>query len=295
MYNRQLINPAVAGSKDAVEFNLVFRSQYVALSDQITSTQGFGVNLPIDRISSGVGLTVVNDLIGYLRTTSVNFNYDYRKKFSFGQLGIGVGLGLLQTGLDGARLRTPDGIYKDNGIPVHSDDYLPTTMQNALSPELSAGIYLNNEKWFAGVSMNHLYSYADLKTAKGTTRINFARNLSIMGGYDFVIGRNFAVMPSTLIKTDLRKVQVELSATMKIYHNILAGVALRGYEIKSLDAAILYGGVQWRGFRLVYSYDVSISYLSGFQNGSHEISLGYDLKLKKKTRTGYYYHNSRFL
>ena len=39
MYNKQLFNPAYAGSGDAVEFNALYRTQYVGLSDRSTSTE----------------------------------------------------------------------------------------------------------------------------------------------------------------------------------------------------------------------------------------------------------------
>jgi Type IX secretion system membrane protein PorP/SprF len=127
------------------------------------------------------------------------------------------------------------------------------------------------------------------------SQINYARNLLIMGGYDFQAGKHFSIMPSALIKTDLNQVQVDLSATMRIYDNIMTGIALRGYSARSLDAVILYAGFRVKSLRVMYSYDINTSYLKGFNTGSHEVSVGIDLKLKKKVRTGYYYHNSRFL
>jgi hypothetical protein len=45
----------------------------------------------------------------------------------------------------------------------------------------------------------------------------------------------------------------------------------------------------------MYSYDINTSYLNGFNKGSHEISVAYQFALKKRTRTGYYYYNSRYL
>ncbi|CAK9253503.1 unnamed protein product [Sphagnum jensenii] len=90
MYNKLLFNPAYAGSKDAVEFNGLYRAQYLGIADKTTQTEYLGFNMPIYAISSGVGLTATNDNIGYLRTTAVNLDYDYRKKFSFGSVAVGV-------------------------------------------------------------------------------------------------------------------------------------------------------------------------------------------------------------
>ncbi len=289
MYNKLLFNPAYAGSKDAVEFNALYRTQYVGLTERATSTEYLGFNMPLYSISSGIGLTATNDMIGYLRTTTVNIDYDYRKKFNFGSLGIGISAGFIQTGLQGNMLRTPTGTY--TGGVDHNDPLVPASMVNGIAPDFSAGLYLNNDRYFAGVAINHIYSITKLKN----TQIDYARNLMIMGGYDILAGKHFSIMPSVLVKSDLKKVQTDLSFTMKIYNNILTGIALRGYDARSLDAVILYAGVQIKAFRLVYSYDINTSYLSGFNTGSHEISLAYDLRLVRRTKTGYFYHNSRFL
>ena len=288
MYNKLLFNPGYTGSKDAAEFNGLYRTQYVGLSEKATQTAYLGFNMPIYSISSGIGLTATNDMIGYLRTTNVKIDYSYRKKFKFGSLGVGVSVGFIQTGLQGNLLRTPTG---GPGGVDNGDPSVPKGVVNGITPDFSAGLYLNNDRYFVGVALDHIYSITKLKN----TQIDYTRNLLVMGGYDFQAGRHFSIMPSVLVKSDLRKVQTDLSLTMKIYNNILTGIALRGYDARSLDAVILYAGVQIKAFRLVYSYDINTSYLSGFNTGSHEISVGYDVRLLRRTKTGYYYHNSRFL
>jgi type IX secretion system PorP/SprF family membrane protein len=290
MFNKQLFNPAFAGSADAVQFNALYRTQYVGLATKATSTEYLGFNMPLYAISSGIGLTATNDMIGYLRTTTVNLNYDYRKKFSFGSLGVGVNVGFTQADLQGNMLRTPTGTYTGGSV-IQNDPDVPATNVNGIAPDFGAGIYLNNDRYFAGVAVDHIYSVVSMKNVS----INYARNLLIMGGYDFQAGKHFSIMPSVLIKTDITEVQTDLSLTMKIYNNILTGIALRGYDARSLDAVVLYAGVQIKAFRLVYSYDINTSYLNGFNTGSHEISVAYDLRLLKKVKTGYFYHNSRFL
>ena len=290
MYNKQLFNPAYAGSADALELNALYRTQYVGIAAKATQTEYLGFNMPIYKISSGIGITATNDNIGYLRTTTVDIDYNYRKKFSFGSLAVGVNVGFVQTGLQGSMLRTPDGVYTGGSINQNDPD-VPATNVNGIAPDFGAGIYLNDDRYFVGVALDHIYSIVSLKNAQ----VDYARNLLIMGGYDFQAGKHFSIMPSVLVKTDLKEVQTDLSLTMKIYNNILTGIALRGYDARSLDAVILYAGVQIKAFRLVYSYDVNTSYLRGFNSGSHEISLAYDLKLLKKVKTGYFYHNSRFL
>src|SRR3954471_15864903 len=82
MYNRYLFNPAYAGSLDALEVSVLHRSQYVGLAERGIATQALNFNSPLDKISSGIGITVINDMIGFQRSTYVALNYDYRKRFS---------------------------------------------------------------------------------------------------------------------------------------------------------------------------------------------------------------------
>lgn len=294
MFNRYLFNPAYAGSNDALEFALLHRSQYVGLSSTFIATQAFNFSAPIAVANSGIGLNVVNDLIGYQRSTGININYNYRKKFSWGNLAVGVGAGIIQTSLNGAKLRTPEGDY-NSGIN-HNDNIVPNTMQNGIAPDFSFGIYFNNDRYFAGASINHIiFSDASIKAANGSkTKLIFSRNLFFTGGYNFRVGNKLEIMPSALIKTDLVKVQAEVNATFTVIDNIITGISFRGYTKRTIDALGLVLGFKYKGFQLVYSYDANVSYLTKFNTGSHEISLSYRYPLKKKEVRGYFYHNPRF-
>lgn len=293
MYNRYLINPAFAGSDDALNFSLLHRSQYVSLSNRAIASQAFNFNMPIAAIRSGVGLTVINDLIGFQRATYIALNYDYRHAFKWGKMGIGIGAGIIQTSLDGAKLRTPEGDYSGN--VNHKDNILPDNLSQGIAPDLSFGVYFNSNKFYAGAALNHIaISKAKINGVTVASSLFFTQNLLISGGYDFKINNRFSIMPSTLIKTDFVKVQAELSATMTIYRNILTGITFRGYNQKSIDALALFLGFKIKGVQLLYSYDANLSYLTRFNTGSHEVSLSYRYPLISKEKKGYFYHNPRF-
>jgi len=294
MYNRYLFNPAYAGHYDGLEISAIHRSQYVALANKFIATQGLNVNLAIDAISSGVGVTAINDLIGFQRSTYVALNYDYRKKFKWGKLGIGVGLGIIQTSIDGDKLRAPDGDY--NGGVNHNDVLLPNNLQQGVAPDFSFGIYFNNENYFAGTSISHIaLSSASIKSeSAGKTKLNFSRNLFFTGGYDFKVSKKFSVMPSALVKTDLTKVQLDLAVTTTIINNIIAGISFRGYTKNTIDALGIILGFRYKGVQFTYSYDANLSYLTKFNTGSHEIGLSYRYPFKKKESRGYLYHNPRY-
>lgn len=294
MYNRYLFNPAYAGSNNAIEFSLLHRSQYVGLSSTFIATQAFNFSAPITVASSGIGLNITNDLIGYQRSTGISLNYNYRKKFRWGNIAIGVGGGIIQTSLDGGKLRTPEGDY--TGTINHQDGILPVTMQSGIAPDFSFGIYFNNEKYFAGAAINHIiFTGANIKSTTGsTTKLIYSRNLFFTGGYAFNVGSKLQITPTALIKTDLIKAQGDLSLNFTIIDNILTGISFRGYTKRAVDALALVLGCRYKGFQIVYSYDANVSYLTKFNSGSHEVSLSYRYPIRKKEVRGYFYHNPRF-
>lgn len=294
MYNRYLFNPAYAGHFDGIEVSAIHRSQYVSLANRFIATQGLNLNLPVAAISSGIGLTAINDLIGFQRSTYVAFNYDYRKKFKWGKMGVGVGLGVIQTSIDGDKLRAPDGNY--NGGVNHNDNFLPNNLQQGIAPDFSLGVYFNSERYFAGASVNHIaLSSASVKAeGGGKTKLNFSRNILFMGGYDFMVSKKFSIMPSAMIKTDLKQVQLDFGLTTTIINNIIAGISFRGYNKNTIDALALVLGFKYKGFQLTYSYDANLSYLNKFNTGSHEIGLSYSYPFKKRESRGYLYHNPRY-
>ena len=295
MYNQYLFNPAYAGSNDALDFSALYRSQYVNLSNRPISDLGFNFNMPVYSISSGVGLTVVNDVIGYERSTYASLTYDYRKRFKWGNFSIGANIGLIQASLDGAQLTTSSGTY-GTGERNNNDPDVPTTLQNGISPDLSIGTYLNKEdKYFMGLSLQHIIaSSAPIETPQKKITLDFTRDLYLSGGYNFRISPKFMVMPSAIIQTDFTEMQTDFSVMTTIVNNILAGISFRGYDGRSLDALALIIGFRIRGFQAMYSYDASLSYLSNFSSGSHEVMLKYNYELKSKKNQGYYYHNPRY-
>lgn len=73
--------------------------------------------------------------------------------------------------------------------------------------------------------------------------------------------------------------QTSVGATFRFRENIFAGVAYRGYSGPTTDAVIIMGGLNINEkFSMAYAYDITLSPLRSVQNGSHEISLKYNLR-----------------
>ena len=96
MFNGMAINPAYAGSHDALSASLLTRFQNVGL-DGAPNTQTFSAHSPLVNQRMAVGLMVVHDKIGVIGQTGINGVYAYRipmRKDASLSFGLQAGLGM---------------------------------------------------------------------------------------------------------------------------------------------------------------------------------------------------------
>lgn len=77
MFNTVSVNPAYAGTRDAMNLLLLSRNQWTGF-EGAPKTHTFSMHTPISNYKMGVGLSVVADEIGPVRNYYINFNYAYR-------------------------------------------------------------------------------------------------------------------------------------------------------------------------------------------------------------------------
>src|SRR6476660_4128692 len=63
MYNTTVVNPAYAGSRQAMSIFALHRTQWVGL-DGAPITNSFSINTPFNESKVGLGVSFVNDQIG---------------------------------------------------------------------------------------------------------------------------------------------------------------------------------------------------------------------------------------
>ena len=118
MMNRLAYNPGAAGYKDAICAQVLDHRQWTNFEDMSQAFQSnpqgalsglgpktFSVNIhsPLNFINSGIGLSIVNDRLGYENNLHVKVSYAYRFKLARGfRLQVGIDYGMLQKGLDGS-------------------------------------------------------------------------------------------------------------------------------------------------------------------------------------------------
>lgn len=274
--NKLYVNPAYAGASDAICAGLLYRTQWTGF-DGAPKTGVFNIDAPIRSINSGVGLSVMTDKIGFENTFQVQLAYAYR--FNIGassKLAIGVDVGLLQKKING------DFVFNDPNDPI-----IPTSSESGMEiPDVGAGLYFNNENLYVGLSAQHLLSpKIDLSTVNYT----YVPNYYGMIGYKFDLTPALALTPSIFAKYDGTTIQSDFNATLHINDKFWVGAS---YRLE--DAVVLMAGIKlFQNLKIGYSYDFNTSALNDYNNGSHEVFLGYCFNPPKKMN--YRIKNVRYL
>lgn len=267
MYNTLSVNPAYAGSREALTVTGLHRSQWVDFKGA-PITQTLTMHAPIVNEHIGIGLSVMNDKIGPTNNTSLFASFAYiikLNKRSRLALGLSAGASIFQ-----ARLSTLD-------VGDQVDPAFQTDTRNRVTPNFGFGAYYYRERFYVGLSVPNLlqnpYS-ADLLANGNTLLGREKQHYFLIAGTMLRLSPNLDFKPTTLIKvTENAPVQADLTASFVIVKRLLLGAmfrtgdavgALIGYDITPQ----LHAG---------YSYDWSYGLRTfKYNNGSHEVMLRYD-------------------
>jgi len=300
MFNQHQANPAYAGLDNAIVLNGLVRMQWVGLEGSPLSQQ-VSAHMPLYILGGGIGLNVENDITGAQQRTSATLSYNYWLKLSNKNLlSIGIGAGIAQRRLDGTKLRAPEGDYPDPDLGAinHNDNFLPIGMETAIVPVINAGVFFQSEHFDFGLSVkNILEAEAAYDLPNATTNLTENRHFYAFTAGRFDVGKIIEWMPSLMVQSDLQQTQAELTTLFRYNGNIFGGAGLRGYNKNTLDAVVLIAGFNLNErTTLAYAYDLTLSDLNSVSNGSHEITIRYNLN--KSVGGGVLppvIHNPRFL
>jgi len=274
MNNTLVVNPAYAGSRDALTVTAINRMQWVDF-EGAPVTQSVTLHSPLANEHMGLGFSVLNDRIGPTNITSVVADYAYRfnltekSKMAFG---LSVGANLFQANLSALEL------------DVQNDPVFLNNINNHITPNIGFGAYYSRERFYAGFSIPNLLenSYSEIEQSNGNPLIGKEqRHYFFIMGALFHLGDNLDFKPTSYVKvTAAAPIEADLTASFIILNKFLLGAMFR-----TGDA---FGGLV--GFditdqlHLGYSYDWSFGLqTSRYNKGSHEIILRYDfLFLNKK-------------
>ena len=98
-----------------------------------------------------------------------------------------------------------------------------------------------------------------------------------MGGYVFEINSVLDFKPSTMIRySPNAPLSINLNASFFIYKQLWLGAMYRLNESVGVNAVFYINNY----FKVGYAFDYGITEISKYNNGSHELMLGFDLNKK---------------
>ena len=142
-------------------------------------------------------------------------------------------------------------------------------------PDFNFGVYYYSKRAYAGVAIYSLLGQnVDLmnKALKNTQQ----QNIFITAGYDIPVADQFSIEPSFFVKMVPTGVY-QVDASVKFNYN---GLWIGG-GYRTNDAIYVFVGMKKKNIIFGYSYDMVVSGLSNYTNGSHEIIFGYTINNSK--------------
>ena len=264
-YAQNAYNPGAAGSNNALCVSSIHRQQWVGMKEGRPQTTVFTFDMPIESISSGVGLTITEDAIGFQNDLNIGLNYAYRTELDLGMLGVGIGIGIINRSID-ADWRTYESM---NGGTVYSDPIIPH-MESTTSFDMNFGATLVSEDFWVGLSATHLTSpKIDFETDIDS---RVSRHFYLTGGYTYALPNpSFDMLFSSMLQSDASTVEIQLNAKMLYEKKFWGGISYR-YN----DALVPMVGIHLQnGISFGYSYDILLSKIGSVSSGSHELMLRY--------------------
>lgn len=278
--NPLYLNPAFAGSKQALRGVLNYRKQWPGIKNEYNAYAAGG-DYYIRDLNAGVGLSFVKDVAGEYKLSNTLISAYYAQQLRItrkANLSLGIKGSFGQRAFDGDLLFA-DQIIRESNTSLAQ----PMLSTKTVYPDFAAGLMYFDEKTWLGVSMHHLTK----------------PNQSLLGGKD-IIPIKFSVHGGAVVpirsfekSNGEKKLRVAFNYKQQgewnqldlggyyTYRNINFGMWYRGLPMKPYEKGIannesvvlLLGYEAPKRFSVGYSYDISINRLSGYSGGAHEITL----------------------
>ena len=272
-------NAGASGSSDYLRINGGARLQWLGIENAPQSFLG-QVDMPLNLFGKriGVGAGLQSETMGLFSNLNINAQFSYKIKLLKGELSIGAQVGYFEQKFKGSEVEVPDDDdYHDSG-----DQAIPTQDLKGGTVDVSAGIFYTHKYFWVGVSGLHLLQPTvkmGLEGSESTASQEYEtvvpRTLYFMGGSNIPLKNTlFELQPSLMVKTDFSVFSAEITARARYNKFLSFGV---GYRWK--EAVMIMAGAEYKNFFVGYAYDYPLSAIARASSGSHELLVGYKMKI----------------
>lgn len=279
-------NPAYAGYKQDWNLNSVYRQQWAGIPGSPTTTSitldGL-TNITDERMA--VGLEVSNEKLGAEGTTDFYGSYAYRLPMNeegTSRLCFGLAIGISQYAINGTEFRAVEG----------NDPSIPFNKVSEIIPDARFGLYYYTPSFYLGASFLGLFSLSGVKKyTQGTNTfygtVKAGQQLYITSGTIINCTETIKLKPSVMLSEDFSgNTNIDLNIFLLLHEKLWVGTSYRnglqlfskpaslsGLEaVNSMSAMLEYYVSD--NLRIGYAYDFTTNGISGYQSGSHELSIG---------------------
>lgn len=273
-------NPAATGTIDFIRVRGGAKLQWIGIHNAPKSFVVAG-DMPVKlgkKQRIGVGVLFNQESIGLYRNLGVSAQVSYKFRFLKGVWSVGIQPGFYNTQFKGSDVYIPEG----DDFHQPDDPELPTSDVSGNAFDLAAGLTYTHKYFSVGLSVLHITEPTITMGNEGNSTsesVEFQTTLPRMAYFTLdgnipIKNSLFSLQPSMMLRTDFSRFVPEVQMRSTYNRFISFGV---GYRYK--EAVSVMVGAEFKNFFVGYAYDYPLSAIAKASSGSHEIVVGYNVKL----------------
>lgn len=293
--NPLYLAPSFAGLVEDTRVGMNYRKQWPEIPGAF-DTYSFSFDHYFEAFNSGLGFFALKDEAGSgnLALTNLGLQYSFDFKISdYWHIRPGIHAFYSERSIDQEKLLWHDQISVIGNSP-YSAEFIP--LESRKSVDFSSSVMGYSDKFWVGFAVDHLmtpsqslYNVETKRQEHGYVPIKY----SFFGGTKIIRkGRLYRPYDASLQIAFMYKQQGEYNqfdlGTYLYKKPLVLGVWYRGIPLVkpkfNQDAIVLLAGYKIENISIGYSYDLTISRLTGSTGGAHELSFTYSFKLKVKRK-----------
>lgn len=278
-FNKLLVNPAYAGSKEDLDITLLSRAQWVNI-EGAPETYTLSAHSSFNKKRVGLGFYMFRDVLGATVNNGLMGTYAYRLLMGRSSFSFGMQFGVKYYDFDWNAMN-----LKDEDVV-----FAPQDVRKVI-PDLNLGVYFQSNRFFAGLSSKQLLEndmgLSENSNSGSGSFSRLARHFYFMTGAAIPMDNKIVFKPSALVKyTENAPVQFDFNASFLLTRYLLLGASYRTLQAITFMTELTLTET----IKLGYSYDVYLNELQPFNFGSHEIRVEFDFgMLNTRMRTPRYF------
>jgi type IX secretion system PorP/SprF family membrane protein len=247
MYNMTNINPAYAGNRSVPSVAFMWREQWAGLAGA-PSTKSITLDLPSSDKKFGFGIQLFDDkYVNVIHRTGLNLYYNLKIPVSE--------KGVLSLGLKGGFYNDMKMLTNVNLGQITAYDAAYASNFNKIVPLAGAGVYYNDDHFYAGFSAPDVVTFSKTQNYKSDSSLYQVNEVHyfLTTGYSFDVNDDVKLKPSLLFKiVSGAPIQTDFNLNVWLKNTVGVGASYRTGE-SVLGMAEVQVSPQ---FRVGYAYDM---------------------------------------